>query len=67
MALDKTRPYSEHDGSMDKVVRYMQDNKHYRADETEILPEADTVKEKVKQTKAAKVVEPPVEPDANLA
>ena len=81
MALDKTRPYSEHDGSMDKDVRYMQDNKHYRADETEILSEADLVK--VAKAEAAKVeaakneaakaeavktkTKAPVELDANLA
>ena len=76
MALDKTRLYSEHDGSMDKEVRYMQDNKHYRADETEILSEADVAKAAKGEAAKAEVAKAeavktktkaPVEPDGNLA
>ena len=43
MALDRTRLYSEHDGSMDRFVRYMQDGKHFDVNGEEILSEKEKV------------------------
>jgi len=45
MALDRTRPFSEHDGSNIRELRYMQDGKYFFADGEE-FPSANTEAEK---------------------
>jgi hypothetical protein len=64
MALDKSRPYGEHDGCQYPDIKYMQDGKNYRADETEILSAAEQAKAAKAEAVKAKT---PVEPDASLA